>query len=86
MSTVKGTYQKPLLVLEPMLLTQTVTRDCGGSIPKEQLNFNDPGKCVWDLGGGTTVFIAGSNCVLDGEQMGYACYNNPSEGNYIFRS
>ena len=23
---------------------------------------------------------------LDGEQMNYACYNNPSEGNYIFRS
>lgn len=86
MSKMKGKYTKPLLVLEPMMLTQTISRDCGGSIPKDQLNFSDPGVCVWDLGGGTTVFIAGSNCVLDGEQMGYGCYNNPSEGNYIFRS
>lgn len=82
----KANYKKPLLLLEPMMLTQTVTRDCNNSIPKEQLNFSDPGTCVWDLGGGTTVFIAGSNCVLDGEQMGFSCYNNPSEGNYIFRS
>ena len=82
----KANYTKPLLAVELFSLTQTVARDCGTSIPKEQLHFSDPHKCVWDLGGGTTVFIAGSNCVLDGENMGYGCYNNPSEGNYIFRS
>lgn len=82
----KDNYTKPMLNVELFSLAQTVTRDCGNSIPKDQLNFNDPSKCVWDLGGGTTVFIAGTNCVLDGESMGYACYNNPSEGNYIFRS
>ena len=82
----KATYKKPLLVLEPMMLTQTVMRDCSDAIPREQLNHSDPGTCVWDLGGGTSVFVAGSNCVLDGEQMAVACYNNPSEGNYIFRS
>ena len=83
----KANYIKPMLAVEMFSLNQTVTRDCGiTSIPKEQLNFSDPAKCVWDLGGGMTVFIAGSNCVLDGENMGYGCYNNPSEGNYIFRS
>lgn len=82
----KANYIKPMLSLEMFSLSQSVARDCADSIPKNQLNFNDPGRCVWDLGGGTTVFVAGSNCVLDGEQMGFACYNNPSEGNYIFRS
>jgi hypothetical protein len=82
----KGNYSKPLLVVEMFSLTQTNARDCADTIPKEQLNFNDPGQCVWDLGGGTTVFVAGSNCMIDGENMGFACYNNPSEGNYIFRS
>ena len=82
----KANYKKPLLVVEPMMLNQAIARDCGSSIPKEQLTFGEPGTCVWNLGGGTTVFIAGVNCVLDGELMGYGCYNNPGEGNYIFRS
>lgn len=82
----KAKYTKPVLAMEMFSLTQAVARDCGSSIPKEQLNFSDPGKCVWDLGGGMKVFVAGSNCIIDGESMGYACYNNPSEGNYIFRS
>lgn len=82
----KGNYTKPMLVMEPLMLAQSVARDCNTSIPKDQLTFNDPGTCVWNLGGGTTVFIAGSTCVLDGENMGVGCYNNPGEGNYIFRS
>ena len=82
----KDNYTKPLLGVELFSYAQSVTRDCSASIPKDQLNFSDPSRCVWDLGGGTTVFVAGSTCVLDGESMGIACYNNPSEGNYIFRS
>ena len=82
----KAKYSKPLLAVESFLTTQSVVRDCGDSIPKEQLNYADPSQCVWDLGGGMSVFVAGTNCVLDGENMGYGCYNNPSEGNYIFRS
>ena len=82
----KANYTKPLLAVESFSLTQSITRVCGDSIPWDQLNFNDPSRCVWDMGGGTTVFIAGTNCVLDGESMGYGCYNNPGEGQYIFRS
>lgn len=82
----KSTYTKPFLALESFTLTQTIARDCADSIPKDQVNFNDIATCVWDLGGGTTVFVAGKTCTLDGEQMGFACYNNPGEGNYIFRS
>jgi hypothetical protein len=82
----KAIYTKPMLTVEMFSSTQPTARDCGGSIPKDQLNLSDPSTCVWDLGGGTTVFVAGSNCVIDGENMGYGCYNNPSEGNYIFRS
>ena len=82
----KGNYTKPLFAVEMFSSTQPVTRDCADSIPKENVTLNDPNNCVWNLGGGMTVFVAGSNCMLDGEQMGFACYNNPSEGNYIFRS
>ena len=82
----KSKYTKPMLAMEMFSLTQTATRDCTDSIPTDQVTLNDPNTCVWNLGGRTTVFVAGSNCVIDGERMGYACYNNPSEGNYIFRS
>lgn len=82
----KANYTKPMLTVEMFSPTQTGARDCADNIPKDQLNFNDPNKCVWHLGGGTTVFIAGSNCTIDGSAMGLGCYNNPSEGNYIFRS
>ena len=82
----KTQYTKPLLGVETFSLSQTAARDCADSIPKDQLTFGDIANCVWDLGGGMTVFIAGSTCILDGENMGIGCYNNPSEGSYIFRS
>ena len=82
----KANYMKPLLAVEMFTLTQSVTRDCADTIPKEQLNFNDPGKCVWHLGGDATVFVTPPTCTIDGTNMGLGCYNNPSEGNYIFRS
>lgn len=82
----KAPYTKPLLGVETFSLFQTAARDCADSIPKDQLTFGDIASCVWDLGGGTTVFVAGSTCTLDGEGMGFACYNNPGEGMYIFRS
>ena len=79
-------YSKPFFAVEMFAMAQVGARDCADSIPKENLTSNDPSTCVWDLGGGETVFVAGSACKHDGEQMGFACYNNPSEGNYIFRS
>ena len=82
----KATYKKPLLAVEIFSTSQSTARDCGDSIPKDQLNFNDPGKCVWHLGGNVTVFVPGSNCTIDGTNMDVGCYNNPSEGNYVFRS
>ena len=82
----KASYSKPLLAIETFMLTQTVARDCSDSIPKEQVTSNDIANCVWDLGGGMTVFVGGKTCDLDGDQMGIVCYNNPSEGNFIFKS
>ena len=82
----KSKYVKPTLAVEMFSLTQSIARDCGDSIPKSQLTSNDIHSCAWDLGGGATVFIPGPNCVIDGTTMEYVCYNNPSEGNLIFRS
>ena len=80
-------YTKPMLAMEMFLATQSVARDCSDSIPTDQLTSGDIENCVWDMGGGTIVFVEGGNtCNVDGEQLGIVCYNNPSEGNYIFRS
>ena len=81
----KGNYTKPLLTVEMFSSTQSTARDCADTIPTEQLTWNNINTCAWDLGG-VTVFISQDFCDLNGEEMGYACYNNPSEGNYIFRS
>ena len=82
----KANYAKPMLAVEVVSPTQPTTRECSDNIPKDRITLNDIATCKWDLGGGVTVFVGNSTCVLDGEQMQYACYNNPSEGNYIFRS
>ena len=82
----KQSYVKPVFLVEMFTAAQSSARDCADSIPKENLTLGDVATCAWDIGGGVTVFVAGSTCTLDGEQMGFACYNNPSEGNYIFRS
>ena len=82
----KAIYAKPMLTVEYFAPTQSMTRDCSDSIPDSQVTLNDISTCVWELGGGTTVFISKPACDINGDQMGYVCYNNPSEGNYIFRS
>ena len=82
----KQSYSKPMFAVELFSMMQDTARDCSDSIPKEQLTLGDIANCVWDLGGGASVFIENDPCTIDGEQMGFACYNNPSEGNYIFRS
>ena len=83
----KANYTKPMLAVEMFSLTQSVTRDCLDSIPNKRLNFNDPYGCGWDAGGGQIFFMDGGKvCTENGEGMNGICYNNPSEGNYIFRS
>lgn len=82
----KAKYVKPTLCVEMFCLTQSIARDCGDSIPQSQLDFSDPHTCRWNMGGDNTVFIVNQHCTIDGTKMEYVCYNNPSEGNYIFRS
>lgn len=83
----KANYTKPMLAVEMFSLTQSVTRDCLDSIPDNRVNFNDPYGCGWDVGGGRIFFVEGGNaCNTNGEGMNGVCYNNPSEGHYIFRS
>ena len=83
----KAKYVKPTLCVEMFCLTQSIARDCSDSIPASQVTYGDPNSCYWDMGGtNNTVFIVNQHCKIDGTKMGYVCYNNPSEGNYIFRS
>ena len=82
----KEFYQKPLFAVENVGMFANSSRDCADSIPKENVNLNDPANCGWELGGGAIVFVVGAACNMDGETMGFACYNNPGEGQYIFRS
>ena len=82
----KTAYTKPLLAVELFGVMQTGARDCSDSIPKEQVTSSDITTCYWDLGGGAKVFLVDKVCNIDGENMGFACYNNPSEDSLIFRS
>ena len=79
-------YMKPLFAVETFSAAIGVTRDCADSIPAGQVTYNDIAACKWDLGGDESLFAVGGACSKDGEQYSFACYNNPSEGNYIFRS
>ena len=82
------TYEKPMAAIELFALNQPVARDCNTSIPPENLTLADPGACAYDPGNGFTIFTQTNICMIDGSDMEaiYGCYNNPGEGNYIFRS
>ena len=83
----KRKYEKPLFGVEIFSLTQSIARDCGGSgALGDGANAVDPGDCIWELGDGVSIFVAMANCTLDGEGGEWGCYNNPNEGNYVFRS
>ena len=83
----KANYTKPLLTVEMFSATQPTSRDCMDSIPKDRVNLNDPYGCGWDVGGGMIFFIeSGDVCTINGEGMSGACYNNPGEGMYMFKS
>lgn len=79
-------YIKPLFAVEMFSGALGVTRDCADSIPAGQVDFNDIHSCKWNIGGGQSLFVEGNTCTKDGEKYSFACYNNPSEGSYIFRS
>ena len=82
----KKNYTKPLLTIEMFSMTQTTARDCADNLIKDNLTLADITNCGYDIEG-TIVFLEGGKaCTLDGELIGFACYHNPDEGNYIFRS
>ena len=83
----KANYTKPVLAVELFGASQSTSRDCMDSIPKDRVNLNDPAGCGWDVGGGLVFYLEGGNvCTMNGEGMSGTCYNNPNEGMYIFRS
>ena len=82
----KGKYTKPMVAMESFSLVGGLFRDCDDMGNKDDLTGGDPLTCVWDLGNGFNVFLSGNPCMLDGEDLEYGCYNNVSEGSYVFRS
>ena len=84
----KKEYKKPIVAVERFSLIYTTARDCMDSIPQDQVNFSEK-PCVWELGPGSIVFALGDpttpSCNIDGDMFGI-CYNNPGEGQLIFRS
>lgn len=84
----KASYTKPLLVVDVFSASQSAARDCNSTIvPQQQINTSDPYHCYWDNGNpNIRFFAAGGVCNMDGEAMGVACYNNPTEENYVFHS
>ncbi len=88
MECMKKQYKKPLIAVERFAIVHTAARDCWDSIPQDQVNLSDH-PCGWEFGEGNVLFnstVVGSTCSIDGELSGMVCYNNPSEGQYMFRS
>ena len=82
----KQRYTKPVFAVEMFSITQFAARDCADFAYKENLNLGDINSCGMDFGG-MIVFVLGNACNVDGDTLGdFGCYNNPGEGNYIFRS
>ena len=84
----KKQYKKPLVAVEHFSIVQTTARDCWDSIPQNQVNLSDH-PCGWELGLGSVLFnttLTDARCNIDGEGFGLVCYNNPGEGQLMFRS
>ena len=80
----KKNYTTPVLTVEYFSMTQSSARECNDSIPDQYMTSGDISTCVWNTGS-YTVFVSKPNCDIPGENLGYGCYNNPNEGNYVFR-
>ena len=84
----KKQYKKPLVMVERFAIVHTAARGCWDSIPQEQVNFNNH-TCGWEISFGTILFnvtVVDSSCNMNGDDFGSVCYNNPGEGQYMFRS
>ena len=83
----KKQYQKPLIAIERFSIVHTGARDCWNSIPQDQVNLSDH-PCGWEFGGNIlfNTSVVDATCSIDGELSGMVCYNNPGEGQLMFRS
>lgn len=84
----KKQYKKPLVTVEHFSIVLTAARDCWDSIPQDQVTLSDH-PCGWELGPGNVLFntsVVDATCSMDGELSGMVCYNNPGEGQLMFRS
>lgn len=82
----KQNYVKPVFAVEMFSMAQSAARDCSNFAYKDNLNLADINSCALDISG-ITFFVVGNACQFDGDAVGeFGCYNNPSEGNYIFHS
>lgn len=81
----KSSYKKPMFAVGSLSIAQSASRDCWNGIPQDQVNLNDAPNCGWDLGG-MIIFVPGTVCTENGDDFGFACYNNPGDGMYMFRS
>ena len=82
----KTPYMKPVFAVELFSGTQTTTRDCWDSIITEDVHFNDLPDCWWEPIPDVRLFLENTACKENGEIYGWACYNTPGEGQYLFRS
>ncbi len=84
----KLNYQKPMMQVELLSSQQSQARDCADSFVMGEATAGDINTCVYDMGGNSVIFATGvgSACTIDGNTMTVYCYNNPSEGLYIFHS
>lgn len=91
----KKEYKKPLVAVERFSMVYTSARDCMDNINQDRLTFGDTANCGWNLGNNMILFIPSDvhrslacnidGTIFEGKDL-EVCYNNPGEGQYIFRS
>lgn len=87
----KEAYEKPIIHVEYLTLSQTVASSCGvapggGSLGKP--TWGDKYSCGWDVGGIIlwTVEPSCNNILPEDAEVDIGCYNNPNGGSGIFGS
>ena len=83
----KAPYSAPLFVVESFAMTQSIAKNCTADIPVSNITLTDPLTCAWKLSENYSAFVSGApQCDVDGDLLGFACYNNPTAARTAFHS
>ncbi len=81
----KRVYEKPVLYIERVTLSQTIAHNCGDNLDFTMANHTTKETCGWDVGG-MEIFMSSDICDFPTEYFAGVCYNAPAGGYNVFHS